>query len=83
MADSSLITLVILTIGILILLLGFIIYKFRVKGGKQREPDYRVFFILGITWIPLGVALDMPVFYILGIVYMAIGLANREKWSKK
>lgn len=83
MVDSSLIALIIFAIGILILLLGLIVYKFRVRKGEQREPAYQVFFILGITWIPLGIALDMPVFYILGIAYMIIGLVNRDKWSKK
>ena len=82
MADSSVIAITILILGLLVVVAGLLVYKLRVKGEEQKPPDYRVFFILGITWLPLGVALDMPVFYILGIVYMVIGLANRDKWPK-
>lgn len=82
MVDSSVIALIILALGLLVVIAGLLVYKFRVKGEEQRHPDYRVFFILGVTWIPLGIALDMPVFYILGIVYMVIGLANKDKWPK-
>jgi len=51
--------------------------------GQRIEPDYRVFFILGITWLPLGIATDNPGFLGLGAVFMVIGLVNRSKWKKE
>ena len=77
-------------VGILVItgILAILLWKKR-KGQPSAESDYRVFFILGICWFPLGIvfmALDLPigyVFFILGIVYLVIGLANRDKWKKK
>ena len=72
-----------LLIGIAVLAILFaVIFIYRNKG-QRIEPDYRVFFILGITWLPLGIATDNPGFLGLGAVFMAIGLANWSKWKKE
>ena len=72
-----------LIIGIAVLAVLFaVIFIYRNKGQKIK-PDYRVFFILGITWLPLGIATDNPGFLGMGAVFMAIGLANRSKWKKE
>lgn len=72
-----------LIIGIAVLAVLFaVIFIYRNKGQKV-EPDYRVFFILGITWLPLGIATDNPGFLGMGAVFTAIGLANRSKWKKE
>lgn len=58
------------------------------REEKPGEVDFRVFFILGFCWFPLGVVfmvVEIPigfVFFALGLVYLAIGLANRDKWKK-
>ena len=51
--------------------------------GQKTEPDYRVFFILGITWLPLGIATDNPGLWGIGAVFMVMGLANRSKWKEE
>ena len=72
-----------LLIGIAVLAILFaVIFIYRNKG-QRIEPDYRVFFILGITWLPLGIATDNPGFLGMGAVFMVIGLANRGKWKKE
>lgn len=67
----------------------------RKHEGKSGETNYRVFFILGLTFSSLGITYeivffitDTKVFLILGLVfiamglsYLAIGLANRSKWK--
>jgi len=52
-------------------------------------PNYQVFFILGIMWIPIGIVFMMTINLVIGIAflgmgasYLAIGLANRDKWKK-
>ena len=47
-----------------------------------------VFFIIGISWIPIGIVFMITVnsvigiaFMGMGISYMAIGLANKDKWK--
>lgn len=77
-------------VGILIVMgiIALFVWRMR-KGEKPGETDYRVFFILGICWFPLGVvfmATENPIGYVffgLGLVYLVIGLANRDKWKKE
>jgi len=59
------------------------------KGGYQGEVNYRAFYIIGITFLPAGVALSAstrnPGFFGmsgLGAAYLAIALANRDKWRQ-
>ena len=66
-----------------LLILGIAIALYSRKGKPQKEPDYRVFFILGMAWFPIGIASDNMAFFVLGLAYMAIGLANRDKWNPK
>ena len=65
------------------------------KKGKSQTINYRTFFILGISFLPLGIIFeisfflsDTKVFLVLGLAviamgmsYIAIGLANRDKWE--
>ena len=67
------------------------------KEGQSRITDYRIFFILGISFVPLGVIYEI-VFFIsdkkaflalgiafigIGISYLAISLSKRDKWKKQ
>jgi membrane-bound ClpP family serine protease len=71
--------------GILVTLL---IWK-RKREGELEEINYFSFFVMGISWFPLGIVfivLDLPIgsiFFILGVVYLIIGLVNRDKMEEK
>ena len=78
----------ILGLSVLGLVFGVLAWKNR-KSGDQVEINYRAFFVLGVTFLPAGVALftstGNPAFLGmsgLGAVYLAIGLANRDKWKQ-
>lgn len=77
------ITILLLIVGIVTLL---ILLKKR-KEGKMEEPDYRAFFIMGISFLPLGIILSVVVsvgllaIAALGLIYIIIGLTNRDKWK--
>ena len=58
------------------------VFMFKKGKFKTDEIDYRTHFIIGIVWIPLGIALDMTAFWALGLVFMAVGLVNYKKWGK-
>ncbi|KYK27733.1 hypothetical protein AYK20_07905 [Thermoplasmatales archaeon SG8-52-1] len=89
---NELILISLLIIGVLVVigfLLIIIVYK-KKKEGKIEEPNYQVFFSIGLVWIPAGVVYMITinpalgvVFMVLGLSYIAIGLANRDKWKKK
>ena len=66
-----------------------LVYRKKNKEGKFKEPDYRAFFIIGVSFLPMGIIFTTVIspafigFLGIGICYMAIGLANRDKWKKK
>jgi uncharacterized membrane protein YidH (DUF202 family) len=66
---------------VLLLIVGVAVYVLR--KDNQYEPDYRVFFILGVTWLPIGIATDNSAFIGMGAVFMVLGLANRSKWKER
>lgn len=76
--------------GILALVILFaVIAIIFAKKGKKREADYYALFIMGVTWLPLGLFMWLVgnsgignVFSIIGAVYLIIGLKHRKKWKK-
>ncbi|KYK26785.1 hypothetical protein AYK20_08590 [Thermoplasmatales archaeon SG8-52-1] len=76
---------VLVILGILLALVFFI----RKQDRKFEEPDYQTFFILGMSFLSLGIVFILVInpgfiaFIGIGICYMAIGLANKNKWKKK
>lgn len=82
----ALIPAVLVVIG---LLLTIVVFK-KKKEGKLGEPNYQVFFNVGIIWIPVGVVFMITINTVIGIAFMGlgasyitIGLSNRDKWKKK
>lgn len=73
---------ILIAIAGLLVLLGVFAY-FLIKKKGRHEPDYYTLFIIGITWLPLGLAMENPAFWILGLVFIGVGLANKDKWKKK
>lgn len=63
-------------IGIASLVILFaVIFIYRNKGQKV-EPDCRTFFILGISFLPIGIATNNPGLWGVGTIFMVIGLVN-------
>ena len=83
-------------VGVIIVGMLVVITLRTKREGKPRETNYRIFYILGITFLPLGIIYeiifftsDTTVFLVLGLAfiamgtsYLAIGLGNRDKWKK-
>jgi RsiW-degrading membrane proteinase PrsW (M82 family) len=75
-----------MTIIIAITLIALlVIAMIKMKKGKMK-PNYRVLFILGIAFLPIGITQlireSEPFFFILSMVYIAIGLVNKGKWEQ-
>lgn len=69
--------------------LGILLYA---RGKrKERVTDYRMFFVLGICFFPLGIVWTTIeklrpmgfVYFSMGVVFFLIGLANQDKWKKE
>ncbi|MBW2986939.1 hypothetical protein KY336_00160 [Candidatus Woesearchaeota archaeon] len=76
---------IMISIAVIIVILA-IFMIFALKGKKRTPPDYFAFFIIGLSWIaigiPLSISTDNFAFMAIGIVFFAIGLANKNKWKK-
>jgi len=94
MNGSVSVTILLLLIGIVITLLMVLVLRKRKRERKAGETDYRAFFIMGVAFLPTGLAMMMVYFFAempfeiglplfaLGLICLIIGLANRDKWNK-
>ena len=69
-----------IVIGLIVLAAVFaILYS---RKYKERRTDYKTLFIIGIAWIPIGIATENYAFLAIGIVFMVLGLKNKSKWKE-
>ena len=68
---------IIIAAVILLLLVATIILR---KNSKT-PTNYKSFFIIGIIWIPLGIATQNHAFFVLGALFILYGLLNKSKWK--
>jgi hypothetical protein len=74
---------IVMIIGIIITMM---VWK---KEGLYEKPNYQTFFILGITFLPMGLVFifvigpPFIVFTVMGLSYLTIGLLNKDKWRKE
>ena len=84
-------------LGVVLIGILVVITLMRKKKVTSKVTNYKAFFILGISFLALGIiygivflSSDTTAFLPLGIVfiglglsYIAIGLSNRDKWEKQ
>jgi len=80
MSDLPMVAIV-AAVTVILMLAGAVIFVKR--KGDLSTSDYRVFFVLGVVWLPMGIATDNPGLWGLGAVFLIVGLANRDKWQDK
>ena len=80
--NNSLVLALLIGVAVLAVLAAVIAIFAKSKNKDRREEtDYRVFFILGISFLPIGIASDNPMMWGVGAVFLILGLANRDKWK--
>jgi len=90
MSTIALLMIGILIITIIILIVTVLWVKKNRNSEQNKEVDYRAFFILGISFLPLGIVLSFVIgnpgfigFIGLGAFYIVFSLANKDKWKKE
>lgn len=71
-----------LMISIAIVILILFIVMVIITKGKKKPMDYYTLFIIGLTWIPLGLAMKNPALWIMGLIFFAVGITNKNKWDQ-
>lgn len=73
---------------ILTLLLAIALFRFKRKRNVNNEKNYRTFFILGITFLPMGIVMSMAVdnpgfigIAGMGAAFLVASLVNKDKWD--
>jgi len=73
-----------IVIGLIVI--GLVIVLYSQFKKEKIKPNYRLFFILGMTWVPLGVVFCKTTrnigFLIMGVIFLIIGLINKDKWGE-
>ncbi len=60
----------------------FVVFRTRSKQIQgKRDPEYRAFFIMGVAFLPIGIATGNAGFWAMGLIFLILGITNREKWS--
>ena len=82
--NNSLVFALLIGIAVLAVLGAMIAIYIKSKNkNEQTETNYRAFFILGISFLPIGIATDNPGLWGVGAVFLVLGLANRDKWIEE
>lgn len=67
---------------VLALLIAFAVFYLLCKP-KNKKPDYYTLFVIGITWVIIGIPLKMYPLFIVGLVLTFVGLLHRKEWKKQ
>jgi len=67
----------------ILILVGFVIaiIASSIKRKENRKPNYKLFFIIGICWVPVGIATQNYVFMVAGLAFMILGLMKKKEWK--
>ncbi len=67
----------------ILIFIGFVIAVIAsyIKRKENRKPNYKLFFIIGLCWTPLGIATQNYVFIIIGLVFLIVGVINKKNWE--
>jgi len=76
-------TIVIFVTAAALLLSLLIIIDTSKNNARTHIPNYKALFIIGISWLPIGLATHNPGLWGTGSVFLAVGLINRGKWGQQ
>ncbi|MBT4333676.1 MAG: hypothetical protein HOD64_10400 [Candidatus Cloacimonetes bacterium] len=75
------ITMMIILAIIIVIGLIIAIISARARRKEGRKPNFKAFFIIGITWIPIGIATQNYVFMVAGLAFMILGFTKKKEWK--
>jgi len=70
-------------VAAVLILLGVFFIIFSLKQKQKHRPDYYTFFIMGIIWLPVGIAIKNYGLALGGLILMIFGLLKKDEWKLK
>jgi hypothetical protein len=70
-------------VGLLGLGLLVVVFVVKSKRGEALTTDYRALAVMGMIWVPVGVAIGNPGLWTVGVIFLVTGLVNRDKWKEQ
>lgn len=67
--------------GIGLIVLGLLVFFLVTGRFRGHKTNYKVFFYLGLVWLPVGIALKNYPLVIMGLIFLTLGLTNKNKWE--
>ena len=71
---------ILISVVILLVLAAFVFLLVRKK--KKRPTDYYTLFIIGISWLAIGLPLANYPLFAMGVVLTIVGLIHKDKWKQ-
>lgn len=71
-----------ISIAVIVVLLGIIALIMVLKGKKKRKTDYCTLFLMGIIWLPCGIAINSYALSAIGFIFIILGLVHKKEWKK-
>jgi len=71
----------IIFVGLILVVLGITFYFIK-KNKKDIKIDYKTLFIIGITWLAVGLPFENYALSAMGGVFLVVGIANKDKWEE-
>jgi len=65
--------------GLILLLLVIYVWVAH-RRGEEMKLNYKTLFIMGVIWIPCGIAIGAPYLWGMGIGFTLIGLLKKKEW---
>jgi len=62
------------------LIMAVVTFLFKKKIIKDEKTNYKTLFIIGMTWLPLGVAIKNLGFIVGGLVLVILGIMKKDQW---
>ena len=72
---------ILLLLGIIGFIVSLVIKKNNGELREKKPVNYRVFFIIGIAYISIGISTKNYFFIPAGVIFMISGLVNYKKWK--
>jgi hypothetical protein len=72
-----------IAIAVVAIFFTYIVVSSSRSTGARRTPNYKALFLIGVTWLPIGLATENTALWSMGFIFLLLGLINKNKWGQE